>query len=272
MTAATAERKPSAGMRIYAAGSYAVGENFKAGEYILLSAEGQEGQFLVSIDEEGLDVITEGVILGNTFLTVEDGDYLQLTDCTAVLAEDYHSISRIEPDDDGGTLKVGYDVEPGTYELIGYSDETSFYRIYDDSRFHLIAGEEEFQLVCEVPLEEGQYLELFNCIVGSRLSGGPTPAPSEAPEPELPNEADSALALMTTPEPEETREPARKVRINATRTPVIRDIPSTKGKTLGNAEAGAEYELLEAEDKWLKIRLDDGGEGWITSSMAEIIE
>ena len=270
--AAKAEKSVSTGMHLYSAGTYTVGDQLEEGEYILFCAEGHEAQYLVSIDEEGLDVITEGVFGANAILTVEEGDYLQLTDCTAVLAEDFYSVSRIEPDGDGGTLKIGYDIEPGTYELIGCSDETSFYRIYDDSRFHLIAGEEEFQFACEVYLELGQYLELVNCTVGRRISGSPAPAPSEAAETDFADDAEADFLLTPASEPEKTLDSVRKVRIAETRTPVIRAIPSTKGEPLGTAEAGAEYELLEAAEKWYKIRLDDGREGWIAGGMAEIVE
>ena len=270
--AAKAEKSVSTGMHLYSAGTYTVGDQLEEGEYILFCAEGHEAQYLVGIDEEGLDVITEGVFGANAILTVEEGDYLQLTDCTAVLAEDFYSVSRIEPDGDGGTLKIGYDIEPGTYELIGCSDETSFYRIYDDSRFHLIAGEEEFQFACEVYLELGQYLELVNCTVGRRISGSPAPAPSEAAETDLADDAEADFLLTPASEPEKTLDSVRKVRIAETRTPVIRAIPSTKGEPLGTAEAGAEYELLEAAEKWYKIRLDEGREGWIARGMAEIVE
>ena len=49
-------------------------------------------------------------------------------------------------------------------------------------------------------------------------------------------------------------------------------VRAIKGEKIGTAEAGVEYEMLEAEEKWYKIRLDSGEEGWITSGMAEIIE
>lgn len=266
--AVKAEKQASTGMRIYGAGSYAVGENFQAGEYILFNAGVREARYLVSIDEDGLDVITEGDFLTNTMLTVEDGDYLKLTDCTAVLAEDYYSIARIEPDQNGGTLKVGYDIEPGSYELIGQPGEACFYRLYDDTRFHLVAAEEEFRLVCKVHLERGQYLELVSCTVGSRISDQSTPAPPS----QLLGDSGSEDQAALTPETEAAQEAVRKVRIGGSRALTVRSIPSTKGEKIGTAEPGAEYELLEAEEKWYKIRLDSGEEGWITSGMAEIME
>ena len=266
--AVKAEKQAFTGMRIYGAGSYAVGENFQAGEYILFNAGVREARYLVSIDEDGLDVITEGGFITNTMLTVEDGDYLKLTDCTAALAEDYYSIARIEPNQNGGTLKVGYDVEPGSYELIGQPDETSFYRLYDDTRFHLVAAEGEFRLVCEVHLEQGQYLELVSCAVGSRISDQSTPAPVSQSLGDSGSEDQAAL----TPETEKPQEAVHKVRIGGSRALTVRSIPSTKGEKIGTAEAGVEYEMLEAEEKWYKIRLDSGEEGWITSGMAEIIE
>ena len=67
-------------------------------------------------------------------------------------------------------------------------------------------------------------------------------------------------------------ETAGIVRILQDKNATIRSIASTKGDKLGIAEAGKKHELLEKTEKWYKIRLDDGQEGWIVSNMAEIVE
>ena len=334
---AHSEGKPASGMRIYGAGTYTVGTNFVKGEYILFCSSSQEGTFIVSIDEEGNDVISEASFRGNAILTVEDGDYLQLINCTAASSEDYYSRYKIELDSSGGMLKVGKDIEPGVYELLAKEDKNPIYRVYDDSRYYFVAEEGTFQTARVVRLSQGQYLELNDCYLGemvpearladnaslpqvpppppgslpdtqpprpSSSSSSPAPLPQESPKPpetaanaeppkpketsapkneqkETPKEqgqgnggegAAKAQADQNMPKEETPQSTAQKVRINRSKTPVIRSIPSTKGEKLGAAEAGAEYELLDTEGKWYKIRLADGKEGWITSSMAEIVE
>ncbi|MBR4165984.1 MAG: SH3 domain-containing protein [Lachnospiraceae bacterium] len=279
-SAASAEKN---GMRIYGPGSYEVGKNFKKGEYIIFSAE-EEARFVVSVDEEGLDVISEGAFKGNTILKVENDDYLQLIDCTAALADDYYSAFKIELSPAGGTLKVGADIDPGTYELLAQEGQESAYRVYEDGRYHTVSEEGTFQKRHEVHVSKGQYLELTGCRLGGLVSDTKatdksaqphsmrrTPAPDSAPGgkpqggPESPENKNAAEL-----NPPEIDGP--KVRILPSKTPVVRSEPSTKGDKVGTAEAETEYALLETEGKWYKIRLHDGEEGWITSSMAEIVE
>lgn len=274
-SAASAEKN---GMRIYGPGRYEVGKTFKKGEYIIFSAE-EEARFVVSIDEEGLDVISEGTFKGNTILKVENDDYLQLIDCTAALADDYYSAFKIELSPAGGTLKVGADIDPGTYELLAQDGQESVYRVYEDSRYHTVSEEGTFQKRHEVHVSKGQYLELTGCRLGGLVSDTKptdksaqphsmrrTPASNPAPGGSESTESKDAAELNQA----DINGP--KVRILSSKTPVVRSEPSTKGDKVGTAEAEAEYALLETKGKWYKIRLHDGEEGWITSSMAEIVE
>ncbi|MBR5110165.1 MAG: SH3 domain-containing protein [Clostridia bacterium] len=332
-----AESGPSS-MRLFGAGKYTVGEDFQAGEYVLTAAE-QVGSFAVSIDGEGLDVITAGSFDGNTILAVEDGDHLELIDCTAVWASDHFAAFGNRLSEYGGMLKVGANLLPGIYELVGEAGKMSGYRIFQDVRFRLVAEENAFEDRCRVRVSEGQYLELIYCALGQMIpadgeeaepagipdmeaqdgpapvpetvpdpekasraadsAGGaalrpvvylstatpmppstkaPTPKPTAAPAPEPEQEqgildiTDTAEVIILEPEPTEPPIVTRKVRIDKARTPAFRSIPSTQGEKIGVAEAGAEYELLDTEGKWYKIRLPEGAEGWITSGMAEIIE
>ena len=241
----------STSMRLYGEGKYQVGENFEAGEYVLTAAE-QTGSFVVSVDAEGLDVISEDSFEANTILVVENGDYLNLIGCAAVYAEDYFTFFGSGLIPSGGMLKVGANLRPGDYELLGEDGKTPAYRIYQDARFRLVEEEGEFRESCRVRVAAGQYLELINCVVGALLSA---------------DNGDQAAINSA-----QAAEEMRKVRIDEGRTPALRSIPSTQGAKIGEAEAGEEYELLETEGKWYKIRLENGAEGWITSGMAEIVE
>lgn len=333
LSAAQAEgAAASSVMRIYGAGKYEVGKDFIEGEYILFSAPDQQGTFIVSTDAEELDVISDGTFSWNTILTVMEGDFLDLIDCIAVFGEDYYSVYTIQLYESDGMLKVGQDIEPGAFELLGDEGKISQYRIYSDSRNRMIVDEREFQGVCYLRIDEGQYLEMTGCTLGRSLTDEeferlyvppatptpePTPAPTPTPPPvpeegeeipgaetepldetgelewedepdefdfedEAPDEneeltgepagtEDEAAQPTPAPTPEPTPEPVILVRIDKAKNPTVRSLPSTKGEKIGTAKAGMEYRLLETQEKWYRIRLDDGAEGWIVSSMAEII-
>ena len=280
--AQTESTGPSSRMHSYSAGKYEVGKNLKAGEYILFSAPLQTGFFAVIADMESMDLITKGSFEVNTFLTVEEGDWLIIANCIAIFAGDYYRMRTIKLNESGGMLKVGVDARPGEYDLTSLPNKTSVYRIYNDSRYRLVVEEKEFRNTSHVSLEEGQYLELINCFAEGLLpeeTATPRPAPKPTPGPELePDDpgADTTQApapdLTAVPEPKTTiLSSKQKVRIDPRKSPKVRSIPSTMGEQLGLAKAGAEYELLEIGERWYKIRLENGVEGWVIAGMAEIV-
>lgn len=280
--AQTESTGPSSRMHSYSAGKYEVGKNLKAGEYILFSAPLQTGFFAVIADMESMDLITKGSFEVNTFLTVEEGDWLIIANCIAIFAGDYYRMRKIKLNESGGMLKIGVDARPGDYELSSLPNKTSVYRIYNDSRYRLVVEEKEFHNTSHVTLEEGQYLELINCFAEGLLpeeTATPRPAPKPTPGPELePDDpgADATQApapdLTAVPEPKTTiLSSKQKVRIDPRKSPKVRSIPSTMGEQLGLAKAGAEYELLEIGERWYKIRLENGVEGWVIAGMAEIV-
>ncbi len=283
---------PSARMRSYNAGKYEVGKTLDAGEYILFSAPMQTGFFAVIADMESMDLISTGSFESNTFLTVEEGDWLIIADCIAIFASDYYSMRKIILNESGGMLKVGVDISPGEYNLRSTADMTAVYRIYNDSRYRLVVEEKEFRNTSRVTVEEGQYLELIHCFDQSMVPDStPTPKPASTPKPTpnattapVPepsegapaseNSKDSSISAQG-PTPESTSVILRVkqiVRIDPRKSPNVRSIPSTRGTKLGVAKAGAEYELLEISEKWYKIRLDTGIEGWVIAGMAEIVK
>lgn len=278
--AQTEKTGPSSRMHSYSAGKYEVGKNLKAGEYILFSAPLQTGFFAVLADMESMDLITKGSFEVNTFLTVEEGDWLIIANCIAIFAGDYYRMRTIKLNESGGMLKVGVDARPGEYDLTSLPYKTSVYRIYNDSRYRLVVEEKEFRNTSHVSLEEGQYLELINCFAEGLLpeeTATPRPAPTFAPQPESDEPgADATQApmpdLTAAPEPKATiLRSTQKVRIDPRKSPKVRSIPSTMGEQLGLAKAGAEYELLEIGERWYKIRLENGVEGWVIAGMAEIV-
>ena len=277
--AQTENTGPSSRMHSYSAGKYEVGKNLKAGEYILFSAPLQTGFFAVIADMESMDLITKGSFEVNTFLTVEEGDWLIIANCIAIFANDYYRMRKIKLNETGGMLKVGVDARAGDYELTSLPNKTSVYRIYNDSRYRLVVEEREFRSTSHVTLEDGQYLELINCFAEGLLpeetaTPRPAPKPTSEPAPDSPDAQQNPMPDMTaTPAPTAAiPSSSQRVRIDPKKSPKVRSIPSTMGEQLGLAKAGSEYELLEIGERWYKIRLENGVEGWVIAGMAEIIK
>ena len=62
-----------------------------------------------------------------------------------------------------------------------------------------------------------------------------------------------------------------RFRIRSSDSPNVRSEPGTSGKVVGHASAAAEYEVLDVSPGvWLKIRLENGKTGWISSKMGTL--
>lgn len=122
----------------------------------------------------------------------------------------------------------------------------------------------------QLPIDELTPVPSNNEDEESEPEAEPDELPAEEEKTEMPDaDGEQASEALEENAPEKT---AQKVRIDKIRTPTIRTEPTTKGKKLGVAKGGMEYELLETEGNWYKILLEDGKEGWIISTMAELVE
>lgn len=73
-------------------GMYRVGTDIKAGEYILQSNSSTRGYYEVSKSDSHLfqDIITNGNFSGNAYVTVENGQYLELDRCKLYMYREVH--------------------------------------------------------------------------------------------------------------------------------------------------------------------------------------
>ena len=154
---------PFAGMRRYEAGQYKVGLDFAAGEYVAMASSDVGGYICVSSDSLGRDIIFNELFDVNTIFTVKRGEYVELSRCVAVAADDFYSRYTIRTDNYGVMLKVGYDVRPGEYRLTAQPGETGYYCIYDDSRHDDIVANDLFENRIYITLRSGQYVVLNRC-------------------------------------------------------------------------------------------------------------
>ena len=93
-------------------------------------------------------------------------------------------------------------------------------------------------------------------------SPGPAPAPSPlpvapAPAAPAPAPAPAAAALV----------PAQRVLYVKAHLANFRDGSGTSAKILRVLRQGTRLQVLEARNDWLRVRLDDGQEGWVAESV-----
>ena len=154
----------------YKAGMYKVGVDIPAGEYFLVKETGKSSAYYcVSNDSNQNDIVDNGVFSTFIFLTVENGQYLQLKD---ILMTSIHNLdiinfsSSISETIHDGMYRVGIDIPSGEYNLIQGNNVSSsaYYCIYDSSKASKkIIDNGLFDGNSYVTVYDGQYLLLQRC-------------------------------------------------------------------------------------------------------------
>lgn len=165
---------------VFSSGTYLVGEEIPAGEYVLISeSPNANHQFYAGIyaDREEEQEISGDWNEFSTIVQLEEGTYFSFSwsTCYDVMKKDVPN----DPTKHPGMFCVGRDIEPGTYTIVPYLDEPydphpsyAVYTelgsvapmtaasgiLYDPSNSKLLDG-------VEVTLEEGQYLDLKECVI-----------------------------------------------------------------------------------------------------------
>ena len=113
------------------AGTHHVCSDMQAGEYILFSSS-SSGYFCVSSDSNGTNIIFNDNFKYNSIISVRDGEYVKLDNCTAFpIDKNIRTVDVTEP----GMFKVGLHIPAGTYNIVVENGEDSgYYCIYSSSR------------------------------------------------------------------------------------------------------------------------------------------
>lgn len=165
---------------VFSSGTYLVGEEIPAGEYVLVSAS-SSGDYLfytgVYADREKEQEISGGWNEYSAIVQLEEGTYFDFS-----WANCYDVTKNTVPNDPmkrPGMFYVGRDIAPGSYCIVPYSDENSSpypsYEIYtalgsvapviaESGSLHDLSSGELLDAVT-VTLKEGQYLKLTECII-----------------------------------------------------------------------------------------------------------
>lgn len=161
--AGASSSNPFAGMKTYDEGTYRVGVDFTAGEYVLLATTSYSGYFSINSDANGDNIIANDLFDVNSIITVYAGEYLELARCVAVYAPDFYSQYSVKSENSGVMLRVGYDILPGQYKLIADAGTNGYYAIYNDSRHTKIVDNDLFKNSSWVSVTSGQYIVLSRC-------------------------------------------------------------------------------------------------------------
>lgn len=152
----------------YYAGTHKVGEDIPAGEYYL-RVSGRSGYFaILKAPNDDIDNIIANDNFDNcSFVTVRNGEYLQLSGCYAISVNDMEPMNlsgRVA----NGMYRVGVDIPAGEYRVTASgSSGYGYYEIDKDSRHVLnsIKSNEFFENSSYIKVKSGQYLLLSNAYI-----------------------------------------------------------------------------------------------------------
>ncbi len=149
----------------YSAGNYKVGSDIPAGTYYIECTDSKwSAYFCISADSNGDKILENDNFNTHTFITIENGQYLEIKRGKATLAS---SITDLVPGSSfgEGMYRVGTDIEAGEYKLTS-TDATwpGYYCVYDNvSASRNIQSNKNFDGNAYVTVKNGQYLELSRC-------------------------------------------------------------------------------------------------------------
>lgn len=143
----------------YYDGTYKVGKDIPAGEYILFSTKNSApGYFAAKTSSsDSLDnIITNGLFGYNSMVTVKSGEYLELQRCYAVSIDDNPAVNTKGE----GTFKIGVHLAAGEYKIASDTDTYAYVAVLADTQGGLgsIITNDNFLGNKYVTVEDGQYL------------------------------------------------------------------------------------------------------------------
>ena len=149
-------------LKWYSASEYRVGTDIPAGEYYL-RCSGNSAYMAVSSDSSGNSIIENENFTTHHFITLEDGQYFELSRGRAL------SVDQFVPDFDAtdldvGMYRVGTDIPAGEYKLENTSSSRAYCCVYNNSTAQRsIVTNDNFEGSKYITVQEGQYLLLNRC-------------------------------------------------------------------------------------------------------------
>jgi len=149
----------------YKEGTYKVGTDIPSGEYCIYSTSNISGYYSVNADSKGDSIIGNDNFVYNAFVTVSDGQYLELSRAIAVPVSEIDGVTYKIDTSGSGTFRVGIDIPAGEYKLINEGEDYSgYYCVYNDSEPDTrIVSNDNFEGQTYITVSDGQYLLLSRC-------------------------------------------------------------------------------------------------------------
>lgn len=152
------------------AGMYKVGTDISAGECLIYS-DGSLAYFQVSKDSSGSleSIITNDNFQGTRYVTVKDGQYLELRDSRMLPVSE----APVQNPQNGqyvdGMYKVGRDIKAGEYKVAA-SGTTAYYEVTSNSGggIESIVTNDNFEGEKYVTIKDGQYIKLNGCTIPAK--------------------------------------------------------------------------------------------------------
>lgn len=168
----TTSSRPAVTGETYESGTYIVGSDLPAGEYVLVAKRGpKSGYWCVYTDLGRREAVGNSLFESFEYVSVSKGEVLEVSGAT--LSSSGRSVmgpgERLTR---GGRVKVGKDIPSGVYLLTQTGGDFGYYAIYESSR----PGATPVQSNCfenreYAKVERGQYLEWSNSTVERHLLG-----------------------------------------------------------------------------------------------------
>ncbi len=155
---------PAQPQSIYQPGKYAVGADIPAGEYVVFAVSDATLPYYeirANNDFASYEDIIDNCLFGyNAIIQLQEGQFLNLDDCTAVPMSEVPQIDTAK----GEMFKVGYHIKAGTYTIRASNGE-AYCTVYS-SPHNTYSGYISRNLVegeMKITLKSGTYLRLTNC-------------------------------------------------------------------------------------------------------------
>lgn len=151
-------------MESFSDGQYLVGNDIKAGEYLLIASNYERGYFCISEDPNDDNILENGASMTYAYISVKNGEFLKLSNATIynVHDNDLDKICLNFSDNTQGIMyRVGIDLAPGTYK-VSTNKQDGYYSIYDKalSSDSEIVNNECFSGTVYLRVSSGEYLLL----------------------------------------------------------------------------------------------------------------
>ena len=163
----------------YEASTYKVGTDLPAGEYYIECISDVQSYFAINADSSGDDILENENFRGCHFVTVENGQYLEVSRGVFTNASGV-KLNINASDVPEGMYRVGVDIPAGEYKLTcTSSDSKAYFAVYDNSSANRdIRENDNFPKNQYITVYNGEYLQLKRCTGSLTGQGAGTTKPA----------------------------------------------------------------------------------------------